>query len=1479
MMIKAPMMAAQSCRLSEQHREDNMKRERISIGQYQLFAGAALCLLTWLGSPAAVSAQNMADYTNFPIFMNQTVPPNILFLIDMGDATLEAAYSGSTYNTTTQRYPLSFVSGTATASLYASNVTLTSASGDSLVAVDNSGNAINTSTVASPADVFNPNQSYYGIFNPLRCYTTNSNSFIYGAVKANLSAACAGSYWDGNFLNWLTMRKQETIVQVLVGGRSIPASSNIDGTANTLAGVQKTGQNGSTNTCNTNAKSCWRYVKFVPSATLTGRVPSTLPSPTVNLSGGGTVSSGMFFGSGEATIYVNDDATASPFDNATANRYNIQVDLTTEPNVPSGVGMSGNCFPGDPNYAGATICYQRTWSLGLFQTMQTSNMHVGVMFVNASTGQGGSLQFPFDGNFNPSAITNLRNTLLQSYTPVSEAMYESLCLYAKSQGPCYSNSGSWSTGYNSSIDVAGDPFFYTSFNQEIRCCKNFVLLISPGITSADGTAPDLKQPFGNPFSSTAPNIGIVSSAAQGDRLDDIAYYGRTHDLRSDLSDTQYVSLYSVNAMGGPSGAALLSSASKYGGFQDLNSDNAIALSGTQACTYPAASNLGSGSSTSNPEWDSNADCVPDTFFDASDGGGLQAQIQNAINAILKQAASGTSISVLASSSSGDGSIYQAFFYPSTPGQNNNNVSWLGYLQGLWVDSFGNLREDRGGSGGGPDGRHVYKDDDIIQTRLDPITNTVLVDCFQDLNEDGVPDTTVPYQTITLPQMQGLWEAGKQLTLRDLSSDPRNLITWVDMNNDGVVTSNEQIAFSTANAATLAPYLRASASGTYTAANIISFLQGNQITNMRDRQILVNGSYQVWRLGDIVHSTPTIVGSPQERFDILYGDNAYQQFLQRWSTRRRVAYVGANDGMLHAFNAGFYHRGDDPNTSNVEHGWYTTAPTDNSSGPPLGEELWAFIPPYLLPQLMWYAMPEYTHVSYVDLKPKVTDVNIFTPEAACGTSSSPTPTATGCTHPGGWGTVLILGLRYGGSCGTCTSVSGTSNGGPPLSVTANFDGSGVTTRTFYSGYIVLDITNPEASPTVLSAYSSSTLGLTTSYPTVVRMSPSGDTKTDQTNAVFSMVVGSGVQGYDGRAATGASLFAVKLVRQGTAPSVTAMPVGSSTYGSFMADPITFDRNLDFRSDTVYIGRSIDPNAGAPSNVGYWWGKFYRLTMGTCATAPCTTSTWGVLSGGTPAPTEMIAQISIGGSPAYLGPMTGGSTVTLDNSGNTWVFFGTGRFFSNADKIDQHAQYLVGVKDSVIDGTCTQSTTTNCWDQNLLDVTNAAICISCSSGNQVQGVGTVATFSDLVTQIQGNSAAGIPAMDGWVIKLPPNTGSTTLGAERSIVNPSLIGGAVFFPTFTPSFDICVSTGTSNIYGLYYLTGTGYTTPIFGVDGAGKAVEKVGLGQGLASSVAMQIGSQPTGMSGFVQSSNSSIIKLSPKPPASLWSQYISWVSQRY
>ena len=125
----------------------------------------------------------MTDYTWMPIFAGQTVPPNVLFIVDLGNHTLPAAYSG-----TNHQYPISFCSNcttnptsTVTFNLYASNVTL-----DNLIAVNKNGVAIAPApTTAAPADTFDPTHNYYGMFDPFRCYTTNSNSFIYGSTKTN----------------------------------------------------------------------------------------------------------------------------------------------------------------------------------------------------------------------------------------------------------------------------------------------------------------------------------------------------------------------------------------------------------------------------------------------------------------------------------------------------------------------------------------------------------------------------------------------------------------------------------------------------------------------------------------------------------------------------------------------------------------------------------------------------------------------------------------------------------------------------------------------------------------------------------------------------------------------------------------------------------------------------------------------------------------------------------------------------------------------------------------------------------------------------------------------------------------------------------------------------------------------------------------------------------------------------------------------
>ncbi|AXA68969.1 pilus assembly protein PilY [Pseudomonas oryzihabitans] len=102
------------------------------------------------------------------------------------------------------------------------------------------------------------------------------------------------------------------------------------------------------------------------------------------------------------------------------------------------------------------------------------------------------------------------------------------------------------------------------------------------------------------------------------------------------------------------------------------------------------------------------------------------------------------------------------------------------------------------------------------------------------------------------------------------------------------------------------------------------------------------------LGDIIDSTPALVSapsSPAARMNALGAAGSYSAFQQKWAKRATRIYVGANDGMLHAFD-------------------------DN------GDEAFAFVPSAVIPNLYKLSDPSYTsstHQFLVDGAPVVQDV--------------------------------------------------------------------------------------------------------------------------------------------------------------------------------------------------------------------------------------------------------------------------------------------------------------------------------------------------------------------------------------------------------------------------------------------------------------------------------------------------------------------------
>ncbi|WP_444918936.1 pilus assembly protein [Microbulbifer sp. JMSA003] len=112
-----------------------------------------------------------------------------------------------------------------------------------------------------------------------------------------------------------------------------------------------------------------------------------------------------------------------------------------------------------------------------------------------------------------------------------------------------------------------------------------------------------------------------------------------------------------------------------------------------------------------------------------------------------------------------------------------------------------------------------------------------------------------------------------------------------------------------------------------------------------------------RLGDIVNSSPIYVGKPSEGWSeaSFPGNDSYQAFVEKNTSRTPMVYVGANDGFLHGFNA-------------------------KSTGADMGQEIMAYLPAAVLSATAGegvHALSSqfYGHEFYVDGTPTVRDVYI------------------------------------------------------------------------------------------------------------------------------------------------------------------------------------------------------------------------------------------------------------------------------------------------------------------------------------------------------------------------------------------------------------------------------------------------------------------------------------------------------------------------
>ncbi|WP_331069971.1 pilus assembly protein [Steroidobacter sp.] len=219
-----------------------------------------------------------------------------------------------------------------------------------------------------------------------------------------------------------------------------------------------------------------------------------------------------------------------------------------------------------------------------------------------------------------------------------------------------------------------------------------------------------------------------------------------------------------------------------------------------------------------------------------------------------------------------------------------------------------------------------------------------------------------------------WEASARM--RNTSWTARNIIT---VNNDG-----SAVPFTWDNGIDddrkLQLHSNANIAKTY-----LEYLRGDPRNEVRNGGTLRNratASGQQKLLGDIISSAPLYVGSPRGRYSDRLEKNKYSEFFDKQRKRDGVVYVGANDGMLHAFRADQYYETRDPETNRLTQ----TGRKDRD-----GEELLAFIPKTVFGNLEKLTRPSYSHQYFVDGSPNSNDV-YFDDE---------------------WHTVLVGGLNNGG----------------------------------------------------------------------------------------------------------------------------------------------------------------------------------------------------------------------------------------------------------------------------------------------------------------------------------------------------------------------------------------------------------------------------------------------------------------------------------
>jgi type IV pilus assembly protein PilY1 len=185
----------------------------------------------------------------------------------------------------------------------------------------------------------------------------------------------------------------------------------------------------------------------------------------------------------------------------------------------------------------------------------------------------------------------------------------------------------------------------------------------------------------------------------------------------------------------------------------------------------------------------------------------------------------------------------------------------------------------------------------------------------------------------------------------------------------LVPSASSRIIATYNGSTGQPFRWANISGSQQSllgsADVLNYIRGSQAKELGKPNGIYRNRNRI--LGDIINSAPTYYGRPSSRYDNYWGTGQaennvlYSSFVLANKNRQPLIFVGANDGMMHAFDAD------------------------------IGVEKFAYVPESVYQNLDDLSSPNYNHKYFVDASPTIVDA----------------------FFNNSWHTVLVSGLGAGG----------------------------------------------------------------------------------------------------------------------------------------------------------------------------------------------------------------------------------------------------------------------------------------------------------------------------------------------------------------------------------------------------------------------------------------------------------------------------------